>query len=237
MNPMQWKFVHEYCVDLNATKAAIRAGYSEHTAEQLGYQLLQKPSVKAAIDERLEDIATAVGITAEKVLRLRWQIATADPNDLMELRRINCRHCNGNDHHYQWTENEYLEAVNRAVEIGKPAPDGLGGFGYDLNGPINPNCPECGGLGEEFMHVHDTRHLKGSARRLYAGVQRTKDGLKILTRDQDAALAAIEKYLGMNIERKEISGPGGSPLAITTTKAEDLTDDQLATIVGMNDNS
>lgn len=236
MNPMQWKFVHEYCVDLNATKAAIRAGYSEHTAEQLGYQLLQKPSVKAAIDERLEDIATAAGITAEKVLRLRWQIATADPNDLMELRRINCRHCNGNDHHYQWTENEYLEAVNRAVEIGKPAPDGLGGFGYDLNGPINQDCPECGGLGEEFMHVHDTRHLKGSARRLYAGVQRTKDGLKILTRDQDAALAAIEKYLGMNIERKEISGPGGSPLAITTTKAEDLTDDQLAAIVGMNDN-
>jgi hypothetical protein len=40
----------------------------------------------------------------------------------------------------------------------------------------------------------------------------------------------------MNIERKEISGPGGSPLAITTTKAEDLTDDQLAAIVGMNDN-
>lgn len=45
----QERFVDEYLVDLNATQAAIRAGYSEKTAEQIGYQLLQKTSVAAAV--------------------------------------------------------------------------------------------------------------------------------------------------------------------------------------------
>lgn len=49
----QRRFVEEYLIDLNATQAAIRAGYSEKTAEQVGYQLLQKTSVKQAIDEAL----------------------------------------------------------------------------------------------------------------------------------------------------------------------------------------
>ena len=45
----QKRFVEEYLVDLNATQAAIRAGYSEKTAEQQAYQLLQKTSVSEAI--------------------------------------------------------------------------------------------------------------------------------------------------------------------------------------------
>ena len=47
----QQRFVDEYLIDLNATQAAIRAGYSEKTAEQQGYQLLQKTSVLKAIEE------------------------------------------------------------------------------------------------------------------------------------------------------------------------------------------
>ena len=46
----QARFIEEYLVDLNATQAAIRAGYSEKTAEQQGYQLLQKTSVQRAIE-------------------------------------------------------------------------------------------------------------------------------------------------------------------------------------------
>ena len=41
----QQRFCDEYLIDLNATQAAIRAGYSPKTAEQLAYQLLQKTSV------------------------------------------------------------------------------------------------------------------------------------------------------------------------------------------------
>ena len=49
LNPKQARFVQEYLIDLNATQAAIRAGYSKKTAEQLGHQLLQKPSVYEAV--------------------------------------------------------------------------------------------------------------------------------------------------------------------------------------------
>ncbi|HEX9721498.1 MAG TPA: terminase small subunit [Ramlibacter sp.] len=45
----QLRFAEEYLIDLNATQAAIRAGYSKKTAEQYGYQLLQKTSVQEAI--------------------------------------------------------------------------------------------------------------------------------------------------------------------------------------------
>lgn len=49
LTPMQAAFVAEYLVDLNATQAAVRAGYSAKTAEQMAYQLLQKTSVQNAI--------------------------------------------------------------------------------------------------------------------------------------------------------------------------------------------
>ncbi|AUQ97905.1 terminase small subunit [Phaeobacter inhibens] len=51
LNEKQKRFAEEYLIDLNATQAAIRAGYSERTAEQQGYQLLQKTSVMEAVRE------------------------------------------------------------------------------------------------------------------------------------------------------------------------------------------
>lgn len=65
----QKQFVAEYLVDLNLTQAAIRAGYSPKTAEQQGYQLLQKTSVKAEIQAAMAKRAEVVGLTAADVLR------------------------------------------------------------------------------------------------------------------------------------------------------------------------
>lgn len=212
MSPQEFRFVTEYCVDYNATQAAIRAGYSEQSARTLGPRLLQKVAIKAAIAEHMEDIKVRSEITVEAILRRWWEIANANVNELVELRRENCRHCWGVQHAYQWTEGEYMRAVDHAVESGKPAPDGLGGFGYLPTREPNPACPECGGLGVERPHIHDTRKLKGGARRLYAGIQKTKDGFKVLTRDQDKALENIARYLGM-FEEKPKNPEGDKPLA------------------------
>jgi len=65
--PMQSVFVQEYLIDLNATQAAIRAGYSAKTAEQQGYQLLQKPSVQAAIAARQKEREQRTAVTAERL--------------------------------------------------------------------------------------------------------------------------------------------------------------------------
>jgi phage terminase small subunit len=105
-----------------------------------------------------------------------------------------------------------------------------------MNADPHPECPECGGHGIETPLIADTRKLKPSGRRLYAGVQKTKDGLKVIMRDQDAALSNLSSYLGMKVERREISGPGGKPLSLVSLKAEDLTDDELAAVIaGSND--
>ena len=53
MNARQQCFVQEYLVDLCATKAAIRAGYSEKTAANIGHENLRKPEIEAAIQEAM----------------------------------------------------------------------------------------------------------------------------------------------------------------------------------------
>jgi len=235
LNHKQQLFVQEYCKDFNATQAAIRAGFSEKAAGQIGHEQLKKHEIQAAIDEYKEKIATLAEIDAAWVLKQWKQIATADANDLMQLRRGCCRHCYGIGHAYQWTEAEFLAVQNKCIELGKEPPDSSGGMGFDVNAEINPDCPECGGLGQELVHFEDTRKLKGAARRLYAGVQKTKDGIKILTRDQDSALLNIAKYIGMLVEKKEISGPNGGPVSMSHITADDLTDDQLAAILKVDE--
>ena len=67
MNARQSRFVDEYCIDLNATQAAIRAGYSTRTAYSIGDENLKKPEIKTAIEQRLEQIRTANTASAQEV--------------------------------------------------------------------------------------------------------------------------------------------------------------------------
>jgi phage terminase small subunit len=69
LTPKQERFVQEYLVDLNATQAAIRAGYSKRTADKQGYQLLVNPRVQAAIALAQADVAKRLGLDAEWVLK------------------------------------------------------------------------------------------------------------------------------------------------------------------------
>jgi phage terminase small subunit len=64
----QLAFISEYPIDQNGTQAAIRAGYSEKTANEQSARLLAKVSIRNAIDERLQQKANVCNITAEFVL-------------------------------------------------------------------------------------------------------------------------------------------------------------------------
>jgi phage terminase small subunit len=68
LTPRQKRFVNEFIIDLNATQAAIRAGYSEKAASQQGNRLLSYVQVKCAIDAAQEDRRKASEISAEYVL-------------------------------------------------------------------------------------------------------------------------------------------------------------------------
>jgi phage terminase small subunit len=60
----QFEFVRQYLVDFNATRASIRAGYSAHTASEIGYENLRKPQIRLAIHAAFRDLG---GITATKL--------------------------------------------------------------------------------------------------------------------------------------------------------------------------
>lgn len=80
----QERFVEEYLVDLNATQAAIRAGYSPKTAEQMGYQLLQKTSVQKKLEQAMDQRSKRVEITQDRVLREYARLAFFDPRKLFD---------------------------------------------------------------------------------------------------------------------------------------------------------
>lgn len=66
----QKRFIEEYLVDLNATQAAIRAGYSERTAYSIGEENLKKPEIKRAIEEAQLNRSSRVQITQDDVIRM-----------------------------------------------------------------------------------------------------------------------------------------------------------------------
>jgi phage terminase small subunit len=75
----QQRFVDEYLIDLNATQAAIRAGYSEKTARQIGEQNLSKLDIQEAIRARMKDREQRTKITQDMVLQEYAKIAFLDP--------------------------------------------------------------------------------------------------------------------------------------------------------------
>jgi phage terminase small subunit len=92
--PKQRAFVREYLVDLNATQAAIRAGYSEATAYSQGQRLLKNVEVEKAVSAAMKLRAERTDITADKVLQelakigfsdirkaVRWQSAMVTEED------------------------------------------------------------------------------------------------------------------------------------------------------------
>jgi phage terminase small subunit len=78
LRPKQQIFVREYLIDLNATAAAIRAGYSPATAQEQGSRLLSNVMVRRAIHEGMKRRIARTEVTADKVVRELAIIAFSD---------------------------------------------------------------------------------------------------------------------------------------------------------------
>lgn len=79
MTPKQKRFVEEYLVDLNATQAAIRAGYSVKRADAIGYENLRKPEIKDAIEKAQAERSVRTEVTMDRVVQELARIAFIDP--------------------------------------------------------------------------------------------------------------------------------------------------------------
>lgn len=74
----QKRFCEEYLIDLNATQAAIRAGYSEDSAGAIGHENLKKPDIQEYVSARQKELQEATGITQKRVLEEYAKIAFFD---------------------------------------------------------------------------------------------------------------------------------------------------------------
>jgi len=81
----QQRFVEEYLIDLNATQAAIRAGYSVKNAGKIGPELLGKTRVKLAIDKAMAERSRRTGITQDRVLQELAKIAFVNATDVINM--------------------------------------------------------------------------------------------------------------------------------------------------------
>jgi phage terminase small subunit len=95
LTPKQQRFVEEYAVDCCATGAARRAGYSDRTAAQIGYQLLQKPSVQKAARMAMAERARRAEITADFVLQRLRDEATRQGEGSSQAARVRALHLLG----------------------------------------------------------------------------------------------------------------------------------------------
>jgi Phage terminase, small subunit len=81
----QQRFVEEYLIDLNATQAAIRAGYSPESAKEIGCENLTKPNIRAHVDIALADRSKRTGINAERVIIELARIGLIKPDKVVNF--------------------------------------------------------------------------------------------------------------------------------------------------------
>jgi phage terminase small subunit len=186
LTPRQAKFVQEYLVDLNATQAAIRAGYSEKTADVQGPRLLGNVGVAAAIAAAGKRVAAKADVTVGRVVAELAKIGFSSLGDVTD-----------------WGVKEVA-------------------IGYDADGK-RLRAEDIGDAA--VVHYVDAPWVKPinrddlpvDVRAAVAEVSLGREGFKIKMHDKAAALQQLGRYLGMFVDKTEVTGPDGGPIKAEMT--------------------
>lgn len=188
-------------------QAAIRAGYAESNKH-----VMDSPEVMEAIAQAFAERNARLSIDADTVLREVLAIATADTNEIVEIRRGCCRHCYGTEHRYQYTDQRELGRARAAWDLTEESlveSFEHGGVGFDPKKVPHAACTQCGGEGGAYVHVKDTRDLSPAARSLFAGAKQTKDGIEVKLHSKDKHVELLMRHLGLLNDKLEVSGDLG----------------------------
>lgn len=182
----QRAFVAEYLIDLNATQAAIRAGYSVKTAEQQGYQLLQKTSVATKIAEAQAKRAERTEITQDRVLQELAKIGFSD------IRKV-----------VKWGSRLVERPVDEDAEASEHLEDQPHGGSLKRR--------RTGDDGSDAFYVTtvemlDSAEIDDATAAVVAEVAQTKEGVRIKLHDKLGALTQMGRHLGMFTDKTEHSG-------------------------------
>lgn len=220
-------------VKLGNQAAAYRQAYdvgpktSSETIWADSSAMANAPEVSLRI-EALRKEAFAQTVVEVSFLINRWyDIARADPNEIIAHLRKCCRHCHGLTHAFQWRDmEEWVDACASSLSDSRAPPEMNGGFGYNPTFDPITECPRCYGEGVPYTRIADTTKLTGPAKLLYKGVKETRHGIEILMHDQHAAADSLARLMGAY---KDVL-PGVVPTSVPVTPLieEGLTADESA---------
>jgi len=175
----QKRFVEEYLLDLNATQAAIRAGYSAKTAGSIGEENLRKPEIAAAIQEAQDARSKRTEITADRVLQELAKIGFADIRKAVKW---------GATVMVPVTPDEPGAEIVRAID---PMEDDERLMAVRAHTPIA---------------LIPSDQIDDDTAAAIAEIRQTKEGLAIKMHDKKGALVDIGRHLGMFKDKLELSG-------------------------------
>ncbi|EPJ9743091.1 terminase small subunit [Klebsiella oxytoca] len=207
------------------------AGYDGEgaSAHSCASKMLRNAKVYRAVSFLRDKRQQRLSLTEDEIIHQLSAIASANPNELVQYRRVNCRYCWGERHLYQWRDiEEFDKAAEKASQDGKEQPE-YGGLGFVETGFPNEDCPKCHGEGEGQLFANDTTQLEGKARWLYAGIKQTQHGLEVLMANQEAARRDLLKYLQYreSVKTPDPMVPGEDYQLTTLTPDEPTPDDPI----------
>lgn len=229
------RFAQQYLIDLSPEGAATRAGL----VAEAGRELLRQANVQDQIARERASRSRRTQLYADDVLARWWMLATADPREIVSIRRNACRYCHGFDHRYQFTKNELerAQSVHRREMMKLPDSqrvpfDDHGGDGYDPRKKPVEDCPECFGDGELVIYVADSDTYSPAAVALFNGVKVSRDGsIEVKLRDRTEALNKVAGFLGLLVQRHAVMTI--DPARLTNEQLEEFIK-QFQDLVGQN---
>ena len=158
LTPKQQCFVDEYLIDLNATQAAVRAGYSKNSARQIGDENLSKPVIAAAVAKAMQERSEATKIDSEWVLR---QAVELHQRCMQEIRPA------------------------RNPKTGKQIYDGDGNALFTFNAAAANRALELVGKHVSVAAFKDRFEVSGEGPSLLERIQAGRDRVALARRNQD----------------------------------------------------
>jgi phage terminase small subunit len=233
LTPRESKFVEEYLVDFNGVRAARAAGYGMNGG-YIASTLIRTPQILAEINRQQVVNREKLELKREDLMRFWYDLAHADPAELIPIRVRCCRHCWGEDHGYQFTDIELRDLalqhrIRHKADRDPPMLDEKGGAGFDqrrdpfsvANGQKH-DCPCCSGMGQMNAEPLDFTKLSSGARLLIGGVKIDRFGAaEIKFNDRLRALDKLAEYCGFIKPKK----------GMWTVDFDDIEDDQLDALI------
>lgn len=193
LTPKKARFVDEYLVDLNATQAAIRAGYSAKTAYSAGQRLLKDVDVAMALGAAMDERARRTAITADRVIQ---ELAKIGFSDIRKAVKWGSRLVERPDDQTPAGESMEDQPHGGALKRKRAGDDGSEAFFVTS------------------LELTDSGELDDDTAAAVAEVAQTKEGVRIKLHDKRAALVDIGRHLGMFKDKVDLNHGGEVGLVV-----------------------